>query len=140
MTALTLHERLAALRLDTASKADAANVSPVSEVTTPHNLYTFLQLYNKANKECYINYMEGASYLLGYLTSGGIAPLEVPEDLLVKYPQIANPAYKLSNIVAGYERSELATLISSRTYGDDYHYWYKAIYFAACELIQRGLI
>ena len=112
--AATLLSRLAALR-------ETSNKSPVSECKQATPLATYLLLYSLANKECYIDYMEGARLLKSWL--GEIA---IPVDT---YPEILNPNFKVPSLLSGYESQELATIISGETFGREHTVAANAIYF-----------
>lgn len=68
LTAYTLSQRLAVVR-------ENANLSPISDSTTPVTLATYLAIYHKARRACYVDYMEGAQVLHDWLTSKGEVPL-----------------------------------------------------------------
>lgn len=67
--ASTLSQRLAVVR-------ENANLSPISESTTPVTLATYLAIYHKAKSACYVDHMEGAQVLHDWLTSNGDVPLD----------------------------------------------------------------
>lgn len=69
--------------------------------------------------------MEGAKALLNYLAPAG-QPLDLEID---KYPEIANPNFRVPNLLKGYESHELAKLISGKTYGSEHRLVLNAIYF-----------
>lgn len=73
---------------------DPIQKSELADTITP--LKTYLTIYNKAQHECYINYMEGAKILAEWL-----GPLE-----LVKYS-------KIPRIHRSYETQELGKILSS---------------------------
>lgn len=133
MNSSLLSERLAALR----AKQDAANPSPLSELSVPHKLATLIILYAKADYECNINYMEATHYLIGYLTYGHRVPLDLE---LTKYPRIEEASYKIPNLVRTYALVELATLLSGATYGAEHARYERAIHFTTLDLMNRGLI
>ena len=65
----------------------------------PTSLTTFLVLYLKARKECYISYMNGAEELHRWLTTDGMVPLllpPVPADY--KLPPLLEPGYELQQL------------------------------------------
>lgn len=77
----------------------------------PFTLTTFLQLYTKANHECYINYMEGAIALHSWLTSEGTIPLDFQ---VAKYPRIEDIFFTPPRLIdGGYESSEVAKIINN---------------------------
>ena len=78
---------------------DTHDTQVTSEDKTPTPLWVFLYIYNSANSECYINYMDGAEKLVRYLS-----PIEMPVLPLTSLP--------LPRIVLGYELTALAQLLS----------------------------
>lgn len=126
-------ERMAALR----AKMAAANPSPLSECREPHKLATFLLIFAKSIPECSSSYMEGAKYLLGYLTYGRLVPLDLE---VAKYPLIEDTSYTPNRLLVTYELLELATLISGESYGSEVAKVKRAIYLTTIDLINRGLI
>lgn len=119
---LTLLERMKQLR-------EANNTSIHSEVKTPTKLSTLLLIYCKADRECYIDYMAGLKALLYYLAPEG-QPLDLELD---KYPEAANPNFRVPSLLTGYAASEVAHAICKTSFGtrhdDRYHTVLNAIYF-----------
>ena len=114
---LSLAERLAKVRAN-------ANLSPISDSTTPATLRTFLTIYNKAKSACYVDYMEGAQVLHDWLTSNGEVPLDntyaptprKPPALCISYDML-----KLGEIV-GITRLAADTMPAvSRIFAEVYH-------------------
>lgn len=126
-------ERMAALR----AKQAASNPSPLSELRVPHKLATFLLIYTKSEYDCARDYMEGATYLLGYLTYGHTIPLDLELD---KYPRIETVSLKIPKLLRTYEMVQLANLLSGETYGTNHHRYERALYLTTLDLINRGLI
>ena len=95
MAVPTLSERLAVVR-------ENANLSPISDSTTPATLATYLAIYHKARCACYIDYMEGAQVLHDWLTSKGEVPLDhtyEPTSLRVPSLCISYDILQLGKIV-----------------------------------------
>ena len=67
----------------------------VEKIATP--LWVFLYLYEKANRECYIDRMEGARSLASYLS-----PIEIPT-----FPDTC----KVPDILGNYETQELEKIL-----------------------------
>lgn len=67
---LSLAERMAAVR-------EKHNTSYLSEATTSISLEDFVRMYNKAGRQCYIDYMEGAKALHKFLS-----PIIIPSDII----------------------------------------------------------
>lgn len=89
-------------------RAKQDNPSPRSESTTPSTLATYLLLYSKADRECYIEYMRGAKDLLAWLTNNGSVPLDLQLD---KYPRMEDPNFQVPSLLGGYESGELARIL-----------------------------
>ena len=99
---MSLTTRLAALK-------EARDFRTYSlDSTEPFKLSTFLTLYTKDQRNCYMNYMEKAKILYAWLTSDGTVPLayDVPFNL---------PNY--SNLLGSWELSELADVIEGKKLG-----------------------
>ena len=126
-------ERMAALR----AKQAASNLSPLSECREPHKLATFLLIYAKSIPECSASYMEGAKYLLGYLTYGRLTALDLD---IASYPLIEDTSYAPNRLLVTYEMQELAVLISGESYGSEVAKVKRAIYLTTLDLINKGLI
>ena len=93
-----LTQRLAALKA-------MSNTRTYSDDKSLPYLSLYLAIYQKAESECYKNYMEGAKCLYTWLTSGDTIPLVVPPILsLVPLPKIPRLLYT-------YEMGELAKII-----------------------------
>lgn len=90
---LSLTEKLAKLR-------ETTNTSPESAVKTPTDLETFLRIYNKSGRECYIDYMAGAKALYKFLS-----PITIPSDV------IFNSTLTNIAVLHSYEVSQLASVI-----------------------------
>jgi hypothetical protein len=135
MNPTLLADRLAQLRKSNA----AANPSPLSEHRVPHNLSTFLILYNKSSRECNLSYMEGAKLLNGYLTSGFLFPLDIQEEV---YPRILDTTYKLPALLSSYELGQLVTILAPNapTYGEVYAKYKRAIVITTLALMAEGKI
>jgi len=89
-----LQERLATLK-------ESTNPRTYSDTPNSLPLSTFLILYEKANHECYINYMQGAIALHSYLTSSN------------KYPLTMSPTSgKVPRLLITYELNELVKILA----------------------------
>lgn len=75
-----------------------SNQSPRSNSINPSPLSLYLAIYNKANRECYIDYMQGAKDLYNWLTSNGAVPLEIEEPSEFEIPKLSSN-YSLVEIV-----------------------------------------
>ena len=93
--ALTLSQRLAVVR-------ENANLSPISDSTTPATLATFLAIYHKARCACYIDYMEGAQVLHDWLTSKGEVPL---------YTKHEQRPMKVPSLCVSYDMLQLGKIV-----------------------------
>ena len=89
-------ERLAALL----KKLEADSLTAIDEDKTPFPLWALLVIYEKANHECYINYMEGFKALVNWLS-----PIAYPNHRGSGY-------YATSNILRSYESRELARILN----------------------------
>jgi hypothetical protein len=83
--------------------------SPRSDSITPSTLSTFLLIYSKAIKECYIDYMTGAETLHDWLTCNRSVPLDFQVD---KFPEIEDKEFKVPALLSGYESHKLAEVIT----------------------------
>lgn len=89
-------------------KAKQNDPNPRSTDQTPSTLATFLLIYSRATRECYIDYMQGAEDLYSWLTCNGSVPLDFQVD---KFPEIENKNFKVPALLSGYESSKLAEVI-----------------------------
>jgi hypothetical protein len=128
----TLLERLAAIRAANV----AANPSPLSDDRTKHSLATFLSIYLKSEEVCGVDYMEKASYLLGFLTHGFSIPLSYELD---KYPEILDKSVKIPKLLYTWNLNQLAYIITGKTYGEEFHLCLRALYFTTLAIV-RGKI
>jgi len=81
-----------------ATLKENSNQSPRSEATNSSPLSLFLAIYNKAEHDCYIDYMEGAKALHSWLTLQGTVPLELGViDLYLKVPKLLT-SYSLQEL------------------------------------------
>ena len=71
------------------SLADKLQALTDSNKATP--LWVFLYIYSVAERDSYVDYMEGAKTLHSYLTNKGTLPLDYQTNL---YPEIDNPNFK----------------------------------------------
>ena len=64
-------------------------LAELQAIHSPTPLWVFLHIYEKAHRECYINYMRGAVALHNYLTNNREIPLEIPQyESLLTIPRI----------------------------------------------------
>lgn len=82
---------------------ETSNQSPRSSSINPSPLSLFLYIYSKASHDCYINYMQGAKDLYSWLTSNGLAPLEIEEN---------TPEFKIPHLLTSYPINELVKILS----------------------------
>jgi len=94
MSALIDPARLAALRL---SLNTSSKDSESERMEFP--LWALLVIYHKANRACYVNYMEGLKNLVEWLKPISITP--------------KNPSYYSSRVLGGYETSRLADILNT---------------------------
>ncbi len=132
MSTANLLARMKALR----EREQTGISSPRSSDTSSVTLSTFLLLYNKAAKECYIEYSQGAKDLYRWLTFPS-SPLDYEVN---KFPLIDDPDWKVPATFTGYAQNELATLISGEAYGLEYRRAERAIALTTIDLVQRGLL
>ena len=127
----TLAERIAAVRK---VAAEADNTSITSELRTPTSLETYVRIYNKCNSltsqglegSCYVNYMEGAKLLHTYLS-----PIVVPTDVV--FNSVLRP-----DLISGYAVSEVANIISGKTYGSEHNYIHNlVVYYTAKHILEE---
>lgn len=85
-----LLERMKKLREDSNPKT----TSDSTDSQQPTSLATYLCIYNKAGKECFLDYMAGAKALLKYL--GPIVIPDIPEELLPSYMPGMFHAYEVT--------------------------------------------
>lgn len=98
---VSIQDRMRALK-------EKSNTSSRSDNNTPTQLATLLLLFTKAERECYIHYMEGAKALVDWLR-----PIAIPD--------IGD--YKIPMVLHSYTNGQLARLIAPEQYGeslDDY--------------------
>lgn len=94
---LKAEDRLIALKkLHTPINTSIKNSSVESE---PFPLWALLTIYEKANRECYIDYMKGFKLLLNWLS-----PIAYPNHIDSEY-------YAKSNVLGGYEVNELGNIL-----------------------------
>lgn len=91
-----ISERLAALL----KELEVASIAATDEDKTPFPLWALLVIYEKANQECYINYMEGFKLLVNWLS-----PIAYPNHRDSDY-------YAASNILRSYESRELSRILN----------------------------
>ncbi len=77
--------------------------------STPISLYTYLLIYHKAQKECYISYNHGSKALLSFLVQGSF--LQIP---IKRYPQILDKSDILPQMFRSFEIIELTKIILER--------------------------
>jgi hypothetical protein len=99
----------------------AASLASLKAAQIPVPLYVFITIYNKATRDCYINYMEGAKILHDWLTDKGKIPLELPAD---------TPETRVPRLLKGYEMQQVINIINP----DKYHRIERAIYNIAKEI------
>lgn len=93
---------LTKLQLALAKVREQHSTVTTSDDVTPTSLETFVRMYNKAGKACFIDYMEGAKRLYAYLS-----PIEIPQgivftkDLPVAGLISAYSAQRLTQILCG---------------------------------------
>lgn len=117
MTAPTpsLHERMAALR----EREVVADPSTRSDSQEQSTLATFLILYSRTtNGAYYKEYMQGAEYLLRWLTPVGWSGSKQGCPLLLPPP----PSKSVPNMLQSYETLELAKIITA-SYMDKEQDW-----------------
>lgn len=90
-------------------KLAAKNPKSDSTATTP--LWYLLHLYNKAEKQCYINYMEGAEILVNWLS-----PIDFQWE---RYPLALSPSFQVPAFLWSYSLSELCRLLHPISGGKD---------------------
>ena len=92
-----LAERMNALKEkhDTKYKSDDKTATPLT---------AFLCIYSKAQKECFIDYMEGATLLISYLS-----PISLPLNYTTSES-------KLPSVLISYEATQLAMLLAVDSY------------------------
>ena len=102
--------------------------SPDSGDKTPTPLWVYLEIVNKANTECYINYMQGARDLFNWL-----APIDFQ---LALYPEALDPAVKTPELLGSYYMNELVKILAARSRYVSFDEWlacsnviHKAIYY-----------
>ena len=84
----------------------ALHTSPdmsIKDKETEHTLFpmrALLMIYEKANYQCYIDYMEGFKLLSAWLSP-------------IAYPSSINIDYYKSNIMYGYEVQEIAKILNA---------------------------
>ncbi|PHQ81753.1 MAG: hypothetical protein COB66_01390 [Coxiella sp. (in: Bacteria)] len=86
--------------MDLSHLREKLNTSPLStedHSRHPTPLATFLLIYTKAEKECYIDYMEGARRLVKFLS-----PISIP-----CYPE----SYRVPALLSGYSTYEVAKIL-----------------------------
>lgn len=85
----------------------------------PAPLSTFLAIYNKAPRECFVNYMEGAEALHNWLTNDREIPLDLGDT---------STKLKIPRLLLGYELTRLTGLIAGSQYGPRFQLVSRAIY------------
>lgn len=93
---IDISDRLAAL----IQELEADSVAAADEDKTPFPLWALLVIYEKANHECYINYMEGFKALVHWLS-----PIAYPNHRDSDY-------YAASNILRSYESKEISRILN----------------------------
>lgn len=104
-----------------ATRLGVAMSTDIEEVGTP--LRVFLSIYQKAQLECYCNYMEGAKALAKFLH-----PIIFPVCLNTKLPKIFR-TYEISElaiILDSCTESDMALVLDSRRIIEN------AIYYSTC--------
>lgn len=94
----TLLERMQAIR----AKANTDTKSDLAATPTP--LWVFVEIYSKANRECYLNYMSGAKILEEWLTT--------PDTPLVLSEELADNSKRFPTFLCSYEFYELNKVTS----------------------------
>ena len=97
-----IRQRLAAIKEQT-------NTSPLSACSqaVPTSLETYIRLYNKCGRECYLNYMAGAKALAAYL-----APIHIPSETDITFSK----TLRKTALIHGYEVQQLAFIIARQNY------------------------
>lgn len=88
----------------------SSRLAALKHSVTPTPLRTFLALVNKADKECYVDYMAGAKALYTFL-----APIDIPD--------YNSQLYVVPPVLQGYYLWELAKILSPRDIGEDQESW-----------------
>jgi hypothetical protein len=110
--------RLAKLR----EKIDERDTSFRTASNVRTTLATFLTIYSKASRDCQLDYNEGTVALLNWLAPPEL-PLDLGED---KYPEAANPNFRVPPLLRGYASQELVSLLSTR---ETHHKVANLVYF-----------
>ena len=84
----------------------------------PIPFHVFLEIYNKANHECYIEYMRGAKALYKWLAFTDHAGIEFPP---VSFDSKNKHRIKVPSALQGYESQELAKIVLENSFPQDRH-------------------
>ena len=114
----SLIDRLNAIRA-------AHNTCSVSKDTTPTSLETFVRLYNKAGKECFLDYMAGAKALYKYLS-----PVEIPDS----HPRVKYTSYGLYNMYTTIELTYV--ILGSKQHPDFARVQDLIVYYTAKHILE----
>ena len=80
----------------------------------PIPFHVFLEIYNKANHECYIEYMRGAKALYKWLAFTDNAGIEFS-------PVSFDSKNKIPSALQGYESQELAKIVLENSFPQERH-------------------